>query len=80
MLMIKITHLTSAHPRYDIRILVKECNSLAKIKKYDVSLIVADNKGDELKGDVNIYDIGRLEGRLNRIFKTTKNVLAKALE
>ena len=78
--MIKITHLTSAHPRYDIRILVKECNSLAKIKKYDVSLIVADNKGDELKGDVNIYDIGRLEGRLNRIFKTTKNVLAKALE
>ena len=76
----KITHLTSAHPRYDIRIFIKECNSLAKIKNYEVSLIVADDKGDEVKNNVNIYDVGKLQGRVNRIFKTTKNVLKKAIE
>jgi len=51
--MVKITHLTSAHPRYDTRIFIKECSSLAKIENYEVSLIVADNKGDETKNGVN---------------------------
>ncbi len=76
----KITHLTSAHPRYDIRIFIKECGSLVKIENYDVSLIVADNKGDEFKNSVSIYDVGKLQGRINRMFKTTKNVLQKAIE
>jgi len=76
----KITHLTSVHPRYDTRIFIKECNSLAKIKKYDVSLIVADGLGDEEKNGVHIVDVGKLKGRFNRIFITTKNVLAKAVE
>jgi len=73
-----ITHLTSAHPRYDTRIFVKECSSLAKV--YKVNLIVADGLGDEIKNGVHIYDIGRGEGRLSRIFSTTKRVLAKAIE
>ena len=77
---INITHLTSAHPRYDTRIFVKECCSLAKIEHYNVSLIVADGLGDEQKSGVVIYDIGRLNGRINRIFKTTKNILKKAKE
>ncbi|MEN4054153.1 glycosyltransferase [Sulfurimonas sp. NWX79] len=76
----KITHLTSAHPRYDTRIFLKECSSLSKIKKYEVNLIVADNNDDEIKNDVNIYDVGKLDGRINRIFKTTKKVLEKAIE
>ncbi len=74
----KITHLTSAHPRYDTRIFVKECSSLAK--EYEVNLVVADGLGDEEKQGVNIYDVGKIEGRLNRIFSTTKKVLKKAIE
>lgn len=76
----KITHLTSAHPRYDTRVFIKECCSLAKIENYKVSLIVADGLGDEEKNNVNIIDVGKLQGRLNRIFRTTKNVLVKAIE
>jgi len=76
----KITHLTSVHSRYDTRIFIKECSSLAKINNYDVSLIVADNLGDEEKNDIKIVDVGKLQGRINRIFKTTKRVLEKAIE
>lgn len=78
--MIKITHLTSAHPRHDTRIFIKECGSLAKIENYKVSLIVADGIGDEEKNGVHISDVGKLQGRLNRIVKTTKKVLVKAVE
>ena len=73
-----VTHLTSAHPRYDTRIFLKECCSLSK--KYNVNLVVADGLGDEEKSGVVIYDVGVEEGRLGRIFKTTKKVLQKAIE
>jgi glycosyltransferase involved in cell wall biosynthesis len=76
----KITHLTSAHPRYDSRILLKECVSLSKLESYSVSLIVADGLGDEWYDEVMIYDVGQLSGRLNRIFKTTQKVFKKAQE
>jgi glycosyltransferase involved in cell wall biosynthesis len=76
----KITHLTSAHPRYDTRIFIKECSSLAKVEEYEVSLIVADGLDDEENNGVHIIDVGKLQGRINRIFKTSKNVLAKAVE
>lgn len=78
--MMKITHLTSAHPRYDTRIFIKECSSLSKVEAYEVSLIVADGLGDEKKNGVHIFDISKLQGRFNRIFRTTKNVLEKAIE
>jgi len=73
-----ITHLTSAHPRYDTRIFLKECCSLAKV--YHVSLVVADGLGNEEKDGVGIYDVGADRGRFGRIVKTTKKVLAKAIE
>jgi len=73
----KITHLTSAHSRYDTRIFLKECSSLAK--KYRVNLVVADGKRDEVKNGVAIYDVGKAKGRLNRIFQTTKKILKKAI-
>lgn len=38
----KITHLTSVHTRHDTRIFLKECVSLAKVERYEVSLIVAE--------------------------------------
>ncbi|MCT4665856.1 MAG: glycosyltransferase [Flavobacteriales bacterium] len=75
----KVCHLTSVHPRYDTRIFIKECQSLAK-NGFDVSLIVADGLGDEVKEGVSFVDVGKLEGRVNRIFKTTKAVYKKALE
>lgn len=74
-----ITHLTSAHPRFDTRIFIKECSSLATVKNYEVNLVVADGLRDEQKNGVQIYDVGKSEGRFNRIFKTTKRVLDKAI-
>jgi len=77
---IKITHLTSAHPRYDMRIFHKECSSLAKNKEYIVSLIVADNKGNEYINNVNIYDVGKLSGRVNRMSRTIFSVYKQAVK
>lgn len=75
----KITHLTSAHPRYDTRIFIKMCSSLATIENYDVSLVVADGKGDETKNDVKIIDTGaKSGGRLSRMTGTVKKVFEKA--
>lgn len=77
----KITHLTSAHQRYDIRIFLKMCNSLAKREDFEVSLIVADGKGDEIKNNVNIFDAGgKSGGRVSRMTKTVKKVYKKAKE
>ncbi len=76
----KVVHLTSAHQRYDTRIFIKQCSSLAN-NGYDVSLVVADGKGDETVSNVNIVDVGaKRGGRLSRMTKTVKLVLRKALE
>jgi glycosyltransferase involved in cell wall biosynthesis len=75
--MCRIAHLTSAHPRNDTRIFIKQCRTLA-VHGYDVTLVVADGKGDEVQNGVRIVDAGRLPGRLNRIFKTTQRVFDKA--
>ena len=76
----KVVHLTSAHGRYDTRIFLKMCSSLA-VYGYDMSLVVADGEGDELKNGVTIFDVGaRASGRLSRMTKTVKRVFAKALE
>lgn len=77
----KIIHLTSAHPRYDIRIFVKMCSSLAKLQDYEVRLVVADGQGNEMKNGVEIIDVGeRSGGRLSRMTKTVQKVYQKALE
>lgn len=77
--MYKIVHLSSAHDRYDIRIFVKMCCSLAK-HGWDVSLVVADGLGYEEKNGVKIYDLGKSSNRFTRIFDTSKKVTEKALE
>ena len=76
--MLRIAHLTSAHPRHDTRIFIKQCRTLAA-HGYNVMLVVADGKGPELRDGVRIVDAGRSGGRLNRIFSTTRRVLAQAL-
>lgn len=75
----RIVHLTSAHPRDDIRIFYKECRSLAK-GGYDVTLVVADGLGDGVSEGVRIIDLGRDRGRMRRMLKTTLRVLGKAVE
>lgn len=75
----KITHLTSAHPRYDTRIFLKMCSSLAANENYHVSLVVADGKGDESKNGVDIVDVGaKTGGRFSRMTKTVRRVYDKA--
>lgn len=76
---LKITHLTSVHPRTDIRIFLKECVSLAN-HGHNVSLVVADGKGDEQKNCVAIHDAGASKGRLDRIRQAPGRVFSKALE
>ena len=76
-----ITHLTSAHSRYDTRIFLKMCSSLATIDHYNVSLVVADGKGNETRNGVEIVDVGpKSGGRLSRMTKTVKKVFEKAKE
>ena len=75
----KVVHLTSVHPRFDTRIFLKECVSLAA-NGYSVSLVVADGKGDETVNNVAVYDVGASKGRLDRICNAPRRVLSKALK
>lgn len=75
----KVAHLSSAHPRDDIRIFHKECKSLVGAG-YAVNLVVADNLGDEICDGIQIHDVRRSNGRLRRVFGTTRRVLQRALE
>jgi len=77
--MIKIAHLTSVHFRYDTRIFLKQCISLAS-NGYDVTLIVADGKGDENKENIAIYDVGRPKNRIFRMLNTTRQVYREAIK
>lgn len=73
-----IAHLTSVHPRYDTRIFLKMCISLAK-HGYNIHLVVADGNGDEIRNQVNIHDTGARAGqRLSRMIHTVRKILDKA--
>ncbi|WP_024301263.1 glycosyltransferase family 4 protein [Pseudogulbenkiania sp. MAI-1] len=75
----RVCHLTSAHPRYDIRIFVKECATLARAG-HDVTLIVADGQGEEIRDGVRIHDVGpKTGGRLSRMTGTVERIYRAAL-
>lgn len=74
---IKIAHLTSAHPRHDARIFYKMCQSLHD-DGYLVSLIVADGVGDKLESGINIIDVGSPKNRVNRMLGTTRLIFKQA--
>lgn len=74
----RIAHLTSAHPRHDTRIFLKQCRSLAAAG-YDVTLVVADDAGAVCSDAVKIVDVGRPRGRLDRMLVTTRRVFSEAL-
>lgn len=71
-------HLTSVHSRADVRVFLKECLSLVGVG-YDVSLIVADGKGDQFEKGISIFDVGGSAGRFDRIRNAPGRVLSKAL-
>lgn len=77
--MTSIAHLSSAHPRHDTRIYFKQCRSLAR-HGYEVTLVVADGQGEADADGVRIVDVGSLPGRANRMLRTTRRVLARALD
>lgn len=62
---INVIHITTVHSRKDVRIFIKQCQSLSK--KYAVHLIVADGKGDECINGISIIDIGHVKGRIRRM-------------
>jgi len=74
-----ICHLTSVHPRHDMRIFYKECRSLATVYP-SVSLLVADGKGDEFRDGVSIVDVGAPRNRMDRITKFSNRIFKCALE
>lgn len=71
-----VVHLTTVHPRDDIRIFRKECVSLAQAG-YEVVQVVGDGLGDAVVQGVRIVDIGpRPAGRLARMRKQPAKALA----
>lgn len=62
----RIAHLSTAHGRRELRVHLKECNSLAA-NGYEVHYVVADGLGNERVGDVEVHDIGCAGGRFQRM-------------
>ncbi len=77
--MTRVCHITSVHPRFDTRVFHREAVSLAQAG-YEVYLIVADGKGDQVVNSVNIIDVGKPRSRISRVLNTTKEVCKKAKE
>jgi len=77
--MTQIVHVTTVHPRYDTRIFHKMCVSLAD-SGYNVTLVVADGKGNETSKGVSILDIGEFQGRFNRIIYAPRRAFREAFK
>lgn len=76
----RICHVTTAHPRNDTRIFLKECTTLVDTG-YEVHLVVGDGKGDANIDDIQIHDIGIKPGsRIKRIWAQPKRAEKKILE
>jgi glycosyltransferase involved in cell wall biosynthesis len=74
-----ICQITTVHPRYDVRIYKKICMSL--VADYEVILIVADGRGDEVINNVTIIDVDKKRtSRIKRILFTTRAAYKKAIE
>lgn len=76
---LKVCHITTLHPRNDVRIFYKQCLSLAK--NHQVTLIVADGKGNDTLNGVQIVDIqDRPVSRVKRAWDIANLATKKALE
>lgn len=71
---IKICHVTSAHSRYDVRVLHKECKSLAD-NGFDITLLVNDNlPNDSIDGVKIVSTQIKPKNRYDRIVKSKKEI------
>ncbi len=75
--MFRIVHISTGHHRNEIRVHLKQCNSLAAAG-YDVSFLVADGRGDEKIGNVSVLDVGLPQGRFERMLVWPWRMLRKA--
>ena len=74
----RICHITTVHPRFDVRIFEKQAVFLSK-SGCDVGLIVADGKGDSCRNNVVITDVGRPKNRFFRMLFTSFKTALKLL-
>jgi glycosyltransferase involved in cell wall biosynthesis len=75
--MIKICHLTSVHPPFDIRIFHKECISLVNAG-YSVTLIALDGEYPYMKNGIQVIQVILPKNRLKRMAVVTFKMFAKA--
>lgn len=76
----KVCHVTSAHPRYDVRIFHKECKSLAN-NGFDVTLLVNDNLPNEAMEGVKIVSTQlKPSNRYERMVNSKKRIKTLILE
>lgn len=73
----KVAHLSSAHPAYDVRIHYKECKTLAEAG-YDVVIILPFEGKDDTPG-LRIHPLPLPRGRRDRMTKTVWQVYRAAL-
>ena len=76
---VSVVHLTSAHPRFDVRVFYKECQSLNRAG-YSLALVAADGNGSEILDGISIIDVGYRSGRLSRMLGTTRRIYRTALK
>lgn len=73
----RIAHLSTAHARRELRVHLKQCNSLAAAG-YDVHYVVADGLGEEQIDNVQVHDIGIAGGRFKRMLVRPWRMLVEA--
>ena len=75
--MVKVCHISTAHPPFDVRIFHKECVSLAEAG-FDVSLVVTHSKNETVK-NVKIVALPTSNGRFHRMIIKPFIAFKKAL-
>ncbi|HKJ34893.1 MAG TPA: glycosyltransferase family 4 protein [Balneolales bacterium] len=75
---VKVVHLTSVHVPFDTRIFHRECKSLSR-HGYHVVLI-AQHDHDETIDGITIQAVPKINGKLERLMKSARNVYQTALQ
>lgn len=78
--MVRVCHLSSAHPSTDIRIFHKECVSLAKDGRFEVFLLTVNNSEEKIKNVQFVSVESKGSNRFTRMLKTSRAVYKRALE